>query len=330
MIRVAFKKSGLLLAGLSLAIFFVFSSTAQSATIEKMSAMPVINDYVVGPGKVELLVSPGQTIVKNITVTNRFGKEKIFRLELEDIKGSRSDGVILEFLGPLNGPYSLKDYLKPDTIEFVLQHGDRITIPVYISIPKDAVPGGLYGSVIVTTKDDPNDPEYDPNDANANVKVTSRIAVLFFIRIKGEVKESGKLLDFKADHFYYGDPLVNFSFSYENSGSVYSNPYGNISIKNFYGATVDSLDVAPFYILPDSVRAHQIKWDGGGFRMGYYTAILKLNYGFDNQLAEKAISFLIMPWKIIIGVLAALALFVLVMRFIIKWLKENVEIKRKK
>jgi len=183
----------LILVALSLGLFFIGISSVSAATIEKMSQMPVVNDYVVGPGKVELLVSPGQTFIENITVTNRFSDAKTFNLDLEDLKGSRDPNTILEFLGPLKGPYSLKDYLHPDTSEFTLQHGERITIPVTITIPSDAVPGGLYGSVIVTAKDDTNSPDYNNGATNANIKVDSRIAVLFFIRIKGDVKESGNV-----------------------------------------------------------------------------------------------------------------------------------------
>lgn len=319
------------LAAIALGLLLVTAGSAQAATsIERNPNMVVSNDYVVGPGKVELLASPGQTIIKNITVVNRFATPKTFQLDLEDFKGSRENGVNLELLGALRGPYSLKDYLNPEASTFTLQPGDRITIPVRVTIPKDAVPGGLYGSIIVTTKEDPSNPSVNAEDATGNVKVISRIAVLFFVRIKGDVKESGSLLGFSADKFYYDATPVNFGFSYENTGSVYANPYGNITIKNLYGSVVDSVEVLPFYVLPNALRTNQVKWTGNGYRLGYYTATLKLNYGFNNQFSEKTVGFLVISWKLVIGVLIALALLVLIIRFIIKWLKDNVQLKPKK
>lgn len=307
---------------------FVFGASA--ASIDNMPQMPVVNDYVVGPGKVELLASPGQTIIKNITVTNRFGREKNFQLELEDFKGSKQGGVVLELLGPLKGPYSLKDFLKPEVSDFTLQHGERITIPVSITIPQDSVPGGLYGSVIVTAKEDPTDPDFDDQDASGNIKTTSRIAVLFFVRIKGEVRESGLLKDFKSDSFYYSKPPINFFLSYENTGSVYSNPYGEIEIRNAYGSTIENIRISPFYVLPDSIRTNQIKWSGKKVLFGYYKAKLKIYHGFEDAISEKEVGFLVIPWKLLGGAVLFLAVFVLVMNFIIKWIRNNVEIKRKK
>mgnify|MGYP000965384946 CR=1 FL=1 len=311
---------------ITLAVFLPVAET-KAVTVENLPNAPVVNDYVVGPGKVELLVSPGEVLVKNIIVTNRFGRNRDFKIELEDFKGSREGNNFLELLGPLKGPYSLKDYLVPEVMNFTLKHGDRMAIPVRINIPADAVPGGLYGSVIVSTSDD--DKQENAQNVSGNVQTKSRIAVLFFIRIRGDVKEEGNLQEFKTDKKFYNQGPVNFSLAFENTGSVYSNPSGNIEIKNIYGTTVDNVKVEQFYVLPDSIRTSQIKWDLKGLMLGYYRAHLKLDHGYDNVITERTIGFWVIPVKLVLIVLLILLIVLALIVFIIRWIRDNVEIKKK-
>lgn len=318
---------------LSLVVCFLGVGTALAATkIEQISDIGNFNDYVVGPGKQYLFLDPGQSVTREIDITNRFQKTKKFKLELEDFKGQ--DGVSpIEFMGLLAGPYSLKDYIKPEVMEFSLKPGDRITVPVKISIPKDAVPGGLYGTVIVTTQDEQQPGEVPPNEVKGALPVKSRLAVLYFVRVNGPVKEEGSLKDFSVGKkiFWNTDKAIEFSYSFANTGNVYLNPYGRLEVKNFFGAVVDSLEVNASYVLPSSTRINTIKWDKG-FSMGRYKAKLTLNKGFLGKTDEqeaKTLTFWVIPWKLIVILLVVLFIIIAIIRGLKSWFKNNFERKRK-
>lgn len=310
---------------MGLAIIFLLSATpAFGFSVQSLENTPEVNDYVVGPGKNELLVEPGQSFIKNLTVTNRFGEQRYFKIELEDFKGSREEGKTLELMGLLKGPYSLRDYIKPEITEFRLQHGDRITIPMTISIPKDAVPGGLYGAAIVTTEPDPRETAVDPSKAQGDIRVKSRIAALYFVRVKGEAKEDGALKSFDANGWLYQHGPINFSYSFENNGNVYLNPYGYIEITNLYGTVVDRKSISPYYVLPDSLRVNQTSWDRS-FMLGRYKATINLNRGYGDVVDVQSVAFWVLPWKVVVPALVGLILII----YIITWIAKNVKITRK-
>ncbi len=314
-------------------LFFYGGPVLAAVKIENLQNILLVEDYVVGPGKQEIWLEPGQGVVKNVLVTNRFTQARNFKIELEDFQGSNDPFSPLELMGLLKGPYSLKDYIKPETMNFTLQSGDRITIPIVISVPKDAVPGGLYGAAIITTEPSTGDNASDPNAVQGAVNIKSRIAVLYFVRVKGLVNESGSLTSFETNNKIYQKGPVEFSYAYKNNGSIYLNPYGYIEIKNLYNTVVERLKIEPYYVLPDTERTMKASLNRG-FMLGRYKAEIFLNRGFtennvnkDSDLVDrKVVAFWVMPWKIVVPSFAGL---ILILWGII-WLFKNVQINVKK
>ncbi len=225
-------------------------------TIDQIKDTPIKDDFVVSPGKTEMVIKPGETSVKNVTITNRFQQQMRFILKVEDFTSPDKLGELIKFLGDEKGPYSLKDYITLDTYEIVLQPGDRANIPVVISIPMDAQPGGLYGAIMFSYESmDPLEEErLKEEEVRGGVSYETRIANLFFIRIPGDVKEEGVLKSFKSDNRWYRSAPVNFNWSYENSGNVYNTPYGVVEITNLYGMMVEQISIDPYYVMPNSER----------------------------------------------------------------------------
>jgi hypothetical protein len=318
MSKVTFVKGGLLTMIFSL--FFGFSVNA--FTVQQLD-LEVDNDFVVGPGKTELRMNPGETSVRTMTVTNRQGMERQFTIQIEDFTSpeSEADGVI-KLLGEEKGPYSLRDYLNPDIRSFVLQHGDRATIQVEISIPEDATPGNLFGAVIVT--DAPTDPLEikREGEVSGGVIVRSRIASLFFVRVNGEVDEQGLMESFKTDKKIYVKPPITFTYDYKNNGTVYNNPYGVIEIKNLYGRVVENISISPYFVMPGVNRVMNKVWDRE-FALGRYTATLKMNLGYNNVIEEKTIVFWVLPLKTVALLIVGLFVFLVILRIIKKWFKKN-------
>ena len=100
------------------------------------------NDFVVEPGKTEIFINPGETITKHVSVTNRIGKTVKFKLSTEDIVGTKDANAPVKLLGDETGPYSLKNFIKPEVTEFELADGEKISLAVEVSVPIDAEPRG--------------------------------------------------------------------------------------------------------------------------------------------------------------------------------------------
>ncbi len=269
------------------------------------------NDFVVEPGKTEVFLNPGENMVKNITITNRINKTVKFKLTTEDFVGTDDPKQPVVLLGDTHSPYSLKDFIVPEISEFSLELGEKIVIPVTISVPKNAEPRGYYGALIVS-----NEPDTLTSGGSAEVqgqtRIISRIGSLFLLKINGEGKEEGNVESFKLigpQKAFYDARPEGFEIAYKNTGNVHLVPYGMITIKNMFGKVVSSLPVDAYFVLPDSTRYRDVDWTAG-FSLGYYTASLHLNKGYSDLYQDVNLSFWVLPWKILLVGFVSLAFLV--------------------
>lgn len=292
-------------------ILVLFSFSTNTFAFEKTKLeLEAQNDFVVEPGKTEIFINPGESTMKSIVITNRIGKNVKFKLTTEDMMGTNDPLSPIKLLGDEKSPYSLKNFIEPEITEFSLDLGERIVIPVKVSIPVDAEPRGYYGALIVS-----NEPDVlgqDRAGQQGQARLVSRIGALFLLRINGEGKESGSINDFKiigpSKTFYESRPK-GFEILFNNDGNVHLVPHGNIAIRNMFGKDVGSIPVDAYFSLPDSIRYREVFWtEGTG--LGRYTANLSLFPGYGNQNQEASISFWIIPWKILIATFVGLIILI--------------------
>lgn len=288
---------------------------AHAITFEDLGSDEVVGDFVVGPGKIELELEPGESQTVNLLVSNRMGDDRIFKLGVEDVRGSNDPETTVVLLGNDRGPYSLKDYISLEQRSFELKHGTRAVVPVTVIVPLDAEPGGYYGSVLVSTASKPN----DDTDSQGTTHIIARIGTLFFVRVPGGVAEEGKLVKFDTTtgkRFFTAGP-INFGINFENTGSVHLNPYGEIRITNILGQEVGFVEAAPWFALPQSMRFREISWNKKHL-FGYYTATASINRGYDNIVDTASVSFFVLPWLPIVIAFIALSVVFMGIRFIVR------------
>jgi len=274
----------------------------------------VIGDFVVGPGKVDLTIAPGETKIVEITVTNRTGQSRLFNLTTEDATGSQTTDNSIILLGSDRGPYSLKDYLKFEASSFQLEHATVARIPIRVSIPADAEPGGLYGSVLIDTLTIA--PEDDISGGTTpQSAVVARIGTLFFITIPGEVERNTELKNFSTipERTFYQSGPIKFGILHENTGSIHTAPYGEIRITNIFNEEVGQITLEPWFVLPQSVRLREVSWNRD-FLFGKYTATLYVNRSYDDIVDEASYTIWVLPWKLVAGVFIVLFLIFFVIR----------------
>lgn len=270
--------------------------------LESLQGDKVFNDFVLGPGKIEVEIKPGETRVVNLNVSNRYDEPKNFKIQVEDMEGTDSPTQPIVLLGDDTGPYTLKDYVSVPQEKFTLAENKRAIIPVTISIPPDAEPGGRYGSVLVNTVA-VEAQKNNTGTAGAGSAIVSRIGTLFFVTVPGDADTSGELKDFsiKNSKFYFEKGPIDFQILYENTGSVHLNPYGELRITNMLGEEVGYKELDPWFTMPGSIRLREISWNRE-MLYGRYVATLELNRGYDNIIDQTSVTFWVIPWKIVVGV----------------------------
>lgn len=280
-----------------------FDPTKLGIAVESIpNASIVVGDFVVGPGKIETQITPGRTQTFEMTITNRTGIDRRFNIEIEDMTGSADgkDSIIL--LGDDRGPYSIKDYIQLPATSFDLKQGQRARVPVKIAIPADAEPGGFYGSVLVNTVSIEGENNQVNGSAVARSPIIQRVGVLFFVTVPGEAMYEGELVDFSMvpKKSWIEKGPVNFVITYENTGVVHLNPYGELRITNMFDEEIGFVELEPWFALPKSVRLREITWNRD-LLYGKYTATLYLNRGYDDIIDQRSITFWVIPWKFILA-----------------------------
>ena len=262
-------------------------------------------NFVLTPAKIEAQVQPGERKEFSLVVINNSENTETFEAKVEDVSGGKVGDSPAVLLGEAKGPYSLKDFIQFSVPRLTLKQGERGQIPITVSLPQNVAPGGLYGAVIVRPL------RAEAVTTGTQAEVVPQLAALLFVRVPGEVREAGTLEDFSVKKEEKSDAYV-FRVVYENSGTVYVNPYGRITIKNMVGRVVDTLVLDPWYVLPDSLRTREVTWAESGL-FGRYTATLELNLGYGDIVQEKTVSVWVIPgyfWLLLVVILVAVIFYI--------------------
>lgn len=285
----------------------------------------IVGDFVVGPGKIDVTIGKGTSKTVLMNVTNRTGERRKFNITVEDAKGSYDTSESLILLGDDRGPYSMREYVSVASKSFILDQNERARVPVTITIPENAEPGGLYGSVLIDTVAIEAVPG-DTGGTEPQSAIVARIGTLFFITIPGAVEKDGNLVDFSTvpkKSFFQTSPIT-FGFLFENRGSIHLAPYGELRITNIFGEEVGFLELDPWFVLPESLRLREASWTRE-FLFGKYTATAYINRSYDDTIDEKSYTFWVLPWKPIM--IAFVAIFFVL--FVIRTFLKKFEFRRK-
>lgn len=293
--------------------------------VENIGSEEVYGDFVVGPGKVELTIEPGESKTVEVMLTNRMGDEREFVIETEDIKGSDDVEQTVVLLGDDRGPYSLRDYFEIPERGLTLEHAQRARIPVTVQVPENIEPGGYYGTVLFTTVSKKADGSASDGSQGA-AAIVSRIGVLFFVTVPGGEAYGGQLERFgtKNNQMFFSRGPIPLQVQFRNTGSMHLDPSGEIEIKNMLGTVVDTVRIEPWFSLPQSLRLREVNWTREVLA-GRYTATLTLNRGYGTERDMQTITFWVLPWQPISIGLGSLFILVFVVRFFLS----RFELKRK-
>jgi len=254
-------------------------------------------NFDIGPTQFAIDAAPGETVTRELQLTSAKAEEWDYEVSVEDFEGSNDPEQTVLLQGDKSGRYGARSWFQLEQNSFKLKSGERVFFNVTIKVPENADAGDHYASVLIKALPK-SSPEQKDQTTAPNVQIVSRAGVLFFINVNGAIKQSGELKKFTVDKKKAAGLPIKFNTEFVNDGTVRLQPAGVIEIKNQFGAIVKTIDVEPFNVLRNSTRGMSYLWeDGGRFLVGKYTATLKLNRGYKDEVDLKSVTFWILPMK---------------------------------
>lgn len=274
----------------------------------------------VSPPLVEVDLNPGNTIEKEITITNETKFEQTYYLTAENFKAKGEDGSPSFDEKPEIGQvgYGLAQWISFPVKAVTLKPGDIRKVAVNINLPQIIQPGGYYASVFFST----NPPE---GAKGGEVAIGSQVGVLFLLNVPGDVKESAAISTFDLDpsgKTWFSSLPFSTLTRITNGGNSHFKPLGQVVADGWFNSVSANFNEIGGNILPGSVRRFnvqvgednldrsffgQVKYQWNHFAFGRYAVYPELHFGKNNTvLTAPALHVWIMPWQLIFLILVIL------------------------
>lgn len=267
-----------------------------------------------------MAVDPGQTFTTKINIRNISGGSLVISGQINDFLAAGEDGtpkIIEDEKNTEKNPYSIINWVSPMP-ELNLASKQMEELPVTVTVPKDAAPGGHYGVVRFTGT--------PPELEGTGMSLSASLGSLIILRVNGDVKEDLSLTDFYVSQngnkgwFFESTPIV-VSERITNNGNIHEQPTGTVTVTDMFGRRLSTLAVnqvtPPGNILPDSTRLFNqdlnSKATSNRILFGRYDAKLDLTYG--DKKISKTITFWVIPYKLIAAIIIILVALFFILRF---------------
>ncbi len=276
----------------------------------------------IAPPVITLSADPGTTIKTQISLRDISSSNLVVKGQVNDFIAAGEDGTPKILLDDSNvsNPFSIKGWVAP-LPELLMIPKQIKNLPVTISVPANASPGGHYGVIRFTAT--------PPELKGTGVSLSASLGSLVLINVSGDIKEDMSVQDFivthngKAGTLFESAP-VSFTEKLKNTGNTHEQPTGQVTVKDMFGKTIGAVNVnlPPRNVLPNSVRKFEQPLDssviGNKKLFGRYTAQLNVTYGVKKQTVSSSLSFWVIPYRLVGVVIAILIIGFFVLRFFIQ------------
>lgn len=306
------------------------SSTAIQAPEE---APPTGINLTLSPVFLNLTADPGDEVTSQFRVTNNNNFAEFLELEIKKFESSETGPVIQD----VQESDEFTRWVEFSETQFRLDANQTKTVRFTISPPEEASLGYYYAFVVNRMK---------PASGRSGAAIAGSPALPVLLSVKSpNAKREVQVVDFKTDQLVYEYLPANFLITVKNTGNVHVAPAGDIFIDSMFSNEVGIIaaNKGRGNVLPDASRIFTTSWNDGfitrgpkmenekevkddkgntvygtnydfekanKFRIGKYTANLVLVYdnGERDVPIEAQVSFWVIPWKIILGVLIVVVL----------------------
>ncbi len=274
----------------------------------------------VAPTSKVLKLSPGETYSDEIVYWNlsqEAGTYRVFISGFQQIENQPGTAVILTEEEDALVDYSASKWVTVSKDILELEPNKNIKLQYTIKVPTDTTNGEFNVEIFLISEN-----AYQQQGTAAFTNLAAGTPIL--IQIGDDYVQNAELLRFIADKKVYEKINVDFLTTIKNLGDMHITPTGEILIENIFGQEVARI---PFNknaksLLRDTLGNYTDNWTQSGYlspnkaiAVGPMKAKLMVTYrsfqpGFA-VLGSEA-TFWIIPWKIILAILAAILLVIIV------------------
>jgi len=285
---------------IGLAFGIVLLIAELSTGLVQASSINSGDGYRISPVRSELSVSQGSSKVVDLYVQNVTKAPEDVQTIVDDfVASSQENGTPSLLLNGQAAPsHGLKQYIKVENANFVLQPQQQQTVKVLISIPKNAAPGGYYAAV-----------RFAPSGINSSrsVNLSASVASLILVTVPGNYIQSMNVSSFNVASnghigtFFTSNKNLQAIVSFYNAGQIQSVPFGKVALlKGNQQLGTFAINKAQGNVLPESIRKFSVNLAHVG-TFGKYTVEGNFGYGTSGQLLSVSKTFYIVPYYLIVG-----------------------------
>lgn len=277
----------------------------------------------IAPPVLTLTADPGDVINAQINLRNISSSPLIVTSQINDFSAKDENGIPdIDVEETRDSPYSLKPWMEP-LAQLELASMEMQKLPVKISIPQDAAPGGYWSVVRFTVA--------PPGTTGTGVSLSASLGAYVFLRVSGNAQESMEITQFfttepgrNTPSTLFEQTPLNFVLRIKNKGTVHEQPVSQVRVKDMFGrdvATVN-MNLERWNVLPGSIRRFASPLDEGVLGptrlFGKYSAEITTSFGTDKKTVTAVTEFWVIPYRLIILVLVGLVLLVFIIRALLR------------
>lgn len=283
--------------------FFLVSSAPTSA----QQSLPL----VVYPAKIQLEVSPGEKTGVTINFLNQseIPLSGYFRIADFIVINNKGTPEIIESKEMANNRYTASSWFSSLYDRGTIPANEKLSFLTYITVPKDATAGGRYVAIYFEPTPELTQPKTGAEKATA---ISTRIASLVYIKVKGDIKEEAKITQFFASNFQEYGP-VKVVTEILNLGNYHITPQAKLTLINPFGKVIDEQKLTPLNIFPERSRVYENEL-GKKWLIGRYQVKLTGTYGEKNLPLSANVYLWVFPWKVAIIIILAIIILILLVR----------------
>ncbi|MFG2627699.1 WxL protein peptidoglycan domain-containing protein [Streptomyces sp. NPDC048473] len=282
----------LLLAG---ALLLIGAPTVHAADNGSWSVYPATTQAGQRP-YFYLSADPGATLDDKVTVTNKTDRPQTFRLYAADAYNTARDGGFA-VRAQNEKQRSVGAWARTDRDRVTVRPHGSVTVPVTLTVPKDAEPGDHPGALVAL------DERIGPADAGAvAVGIQKAVGARIYLRVNGPVMPALSVDDVKVEHT---QPLVPgtgksravISYTLHNRGNVTLSPKVALKAEGLFGRTLLARDLKkiPSELLPrQQVRLTEQWADAPQLEWGE----IELTASARDTRESAAVSYFALPWLV--------------------------------
>jgi hypothetical protein len=203
----------------------------------------------VSPTSVDATVAPGGTYKGEMLVMNQGELDIAYTVYATPYSVTGEE--YKPYFSPVKGATDITKWFTFDkSSNDSLKIGMQESIPYTITVPKNVGAGGYYATIFAETAD----------KGGAGVVTRKRVGMIVYLRVSGNVKESGSINSWNVDWMQQAPLRADVKVA--NTGSVHFKANVHVTVSDLFGSKKFSYERNP-EILPQKLRDIPISWENG-------------------------------------------------------------------